>query len=340
MQIDIKTKRLDLAHQWTISRNSSSFKENVFITLERDNISGLGEAAPNIRYGESAEKTIQAIQSAISILGNSDFMDYQVIKVQLELGIKDQNCARAAIDMAILDWVSKSKNLPLYKFFGLNPEDIPHTSYSIGIDSPLNMQNKVQEYAHMPVFKIKLGTKNDREIITAIREVTSRPIRVDINEAWLDKEKAIQEINWLAEHGVEFVEQPMPADMLNEHSWLKQRSPIPLIADESVIHNEDIPLLKNAFDGINIKLMKAGGTMEALEMIKTARKLDMKVMLGCMIESSLAISAAAHIAPLADFIDLDGSLLLANDPYEGLRFENGHIILNDSPGLGVWEKHS
>ena len=271
MKISVKKQRLPLEHNWTIARNSSDYKDNVFITIEENNVVGIGEAAPNIRYNESANRTISSIKGAVNFLEKSDLFDYQDIKSHLEKIINDQNCARAAIDMAILDWIGKSKNIPLYKYFRLNSDDIPLTSYSIGIDTIGNMKKKVEEFAHMPIFKIKLGTNKDREIVSAIRKVTSNPIRVDINEAWNRKEKALEEIEWLATKNVEFVEQPMPANMLEESFWLKKRSPLPIIADESVINNKDIPRLKDAFDGINIKLMKAGGILESLEMIKTAK---------------------------------------------------------------------
>lgn len=339
MKISVKKQRLFLAHNWTIARGSSDYKDNVFLTIEKDNIVGYGEAAPNSRYNESPDKTIASINSVIDFLKEADFKDYQGIKLHLDKIINDQNCARAAIDMAILDWIGKSKKMPLYNYFGLKPENIPLTSYSIGIDTITNMQKKVEEFAHMPIFKIKLGTNKDREIISAIREVTNNPIRVDINEAWKLKEKALEQIEWLAGKNIEFVEQPMPSKMAEESFWLSERSPLPIIADESAVSNKDIPLIKGVFDGINIKLMKAGGILESLEMIKTAKSFDMKIMLGCMIETSIAISAAAHIAPLADYIDLDGSLLLANDPYKGIEIINGRIIHSDLPGLGVSEKN-
>jgi L-alanine-DL-glutamate epimerase-like enolase superfamily enzyme len=218
---------------------------------------------------------------------------------------------------------------------GLNPENAPLTSFSIGIDTPLNMQQRINEKSEMPIFKIKLGKDNDREIIEAIRKVTQNVIRVDANEGWYDKEEAIQQIEWLAKQNVEFVEQPMPADMLEETAWLKERSPLPLIADEAVKQTADIPNLAQAYHGINIKLMKSGGILEALSMIHLARAMKMQIMIGCMVESSVAISAAAQIAPLVDYIDLDGNLLLANDPYSGVKVIEGKLKYNSSPGLGV-----
>ncbi len=336
--LKIKTKKLHLAHTWTIARNSSDFKENVFVEIYKDGISGLGEAAPNVRYDEDAERTTQRLVDCIAVLKGKNLLNFQDLRSIIGQIIPDQSCAKAAIDMAILDWAGKRLNTPLYKMFGLNPEQTPLTSYSIGIDAIENMQERVREKADMPIFKIKLGKENDREIIEAIREVTDNVIRVDANEGWREKEFALEQIKWLATKNIEFVEQPMPADMLEETAWLKERSPLPLIADEAVKKTSDIIKLAEAYHGINIKLMKSGGILEALSMIHLARAMDMKIMLGCMVESSVAISAAAQIAPFVDYVDLDGNLLLADDPYLGVKVKQGKLIYNDQPGLGVIEK--
>lgn len=336
--ITVKTKRLNLSHSWTIARNTSDFKENVFVEINRDRITGIGEAAPNIRYDEDVERTKARLINCSKILQWKDLSQFQDLKTEIDAEITDQACAKAAIEMAILDWVGKKINVPLYKMFGLNPQKTAATSYSIAIDSIENMQQRVRENADMPIFKIKLGKKNDREIIEGIRAVTNKTIRVDANEGWADKEFALEQINWLAGKGIEFVEQPMPAEMLNEAAWLKKRSPLPIIADEAVKKTTDIVKLAEAYHGINIKLMKSGGILEAISMIHLARAMNMKIMLGCMIESSLAISAAAQIAPLVDFVDLDGNLLLANDPYSGVRVDKGKLNYNNLAGLGVVEK--
>lgn len=336
--LKVETKKLHLKHRWTIARNSSNYKENVFVQLTKDGITGVGEAAPNIRYDEDAERTTQSLIDCTEILKGKNFLNFQDLKTEIDKIITDQSCAKAAIDMAILDWVGKKLNVPLYKMFGLNPEQAPLTSYSIGIDTTENMQERVRERADFPIFKIKLGKENDREIIEAIREVSNKTIRVDANEGWQDKEYALKQIKWLANKNVEFVEQPMPADMLEEAVWLKDRSPLPIIADEAVKKTSDIIKLAEAYDGINIKLMKSGGILEALSMIHLARAVNMKIMLGCMVESSMAISAAAQIAPFVDYVDLDGNLLLADDPYLGVKVKRGKLIYSDLPGLGVVEK--
>ena len=198
--------------------------------------------------------------------------------------------------------------------------------------------SKVKEAVDFPVLKIKVGRDNDEALLAAVREVTDRPLRVDANEGWRDKEVAIRKIRWLQGLGVELIEQPLPAAMIEETAWLRQRADIPIIADEAVKCAGDIPGLAGAYDGINIKLMKAGGIQEAIHMIHVARALGLKVMLGCMIESSLGISAAAHLTPLVDYADLDGNLLISNDPFLGATVEHGKLILNDRPGLGISER--
>jgi L-alanine-DL-glutamate epimerase-like enolase superfamily enzyme len=197
------------------------------------------------------------------------------------------------------------------------------------------MQQKLKEAADFPVYKIKVGLKNDEEILRAIRQVTDKPLRVDANEGWKSKEEAVEKINWMATQGVEFVEQPMPAAMLEETRWVRERIKLPLFADEAVLSSADIPKLVGIYDGINVKLMKAGGITEALRMIALARSLNLKIMLGCMIESSVGCSAAAHISPLVDYADLDGNLLITNDPFKGVTVKNGKLILPNRPGIGV-----
>lgn len=338
--IKIETKQLELAHTWTIARNSSDYKNNVFIEINKDGITGIGEAAPNVRYDEDAERTTQCMLDVQPILLKNDFFEYNDLKKQIDAQITNQSCAKAALDMAILDWVSKKEGQPLCTFLGIETNRVPLTSFSIGIDSLKNMQQRVLEAEEMPIFKIKLGKsiQNDREIITAIREVTDKVIRVDANEGWKNKEEALEQIHWLKERNIEFIEQPMPAEMMDETAWLKERSPLPLIADEAVKRTSDIPSLASAYHGINIKLMKSGGILEALSMIKLAREMEMQIMLGCMVESSVAISAAAHIAPLVDYADLDGNLLLKNDPYIGVEVKEGAFIYNSQPGLGVTKR--
>ncbi len=333
--IDVKTKRLFLKHTWTIARGSSDYKDNVFVRIEKDGIVGIGEAAPNVRYGENAQLTTQRIREAAPIFQKNDFFHYWDIKEELDATITDQSCAKAALDIALMDWVGKALNVPLYRLFGFDTAKAPVTSFSIGIDTPEMIRKKVQEAEPFPILKIKVGTDRDEEIIQAVRSVTDKPIRVDANEGWKSKEEALEKIQWLKDQGVEFIEQPMPASMLEETAWLREHSPMPIIADEAVKTAADIPKLARAYDGINIKLMKSGGILEALRMIHIAKALGMKIMLGCMIESSVAISAAAHLAPMVDYADLDGNLLISNDPFTGVKVDHGRFVYNNKPGLGV-----
>jgi len=331
-------KKLKLKNVWTISRSSSDYKENVFLKIEKEGITAYGEAAPNVRYGENAQLTKKLIDKNAPLILEQDLFKYTEIKEIIDEAVTGQNCAKAALDMAVMDWVAKAMNIPLYKLLGLDSDKIPITSFSIGIDSISEIKNKVRDASDYPLLKIKLGADNDEEIIDAVREVTDKPLRVDANEGWKDKETALKKIQWLQKKGVEFIEQPMPAEMLEETAWLKQRIDLPLVADEAVINAQSIPALSGIYDGINIKLMKAGGIQEALKMTHIAKALKMDVMFGCMIESSLAIAAAAHLAPLAKWIDLDGNLLINNDPFCGVTVSAGRLTLNSTPGLGVSER--
>jgi L-alanine-DL-glutamate epimerase-like enolase superfamily enzyme len=249
--------------------------------------------------------------------------------------VKGQWAAKAAIDMALVDWVTQKMGVPLYRYFGLDRRDAPVTTFSIGIDTPEKTREKVREAEAFPVLKIKVGLGTDEATIEAVRSVTKKPLRADANEGWKDKEEAVRKINWLESQGVEFIEQPLPAPLIEDAKWVRKRVHIPIIADEACLHPSDIPKVAEAFDGVNIKLMKCGGVLEAYRMIQIARSLGLKTMLGCMIESSVGVTAAAHLSPLVDWADLDGNLLIANDPYEGVKVEKGKLVLPERPGLGL-----
>jgi L-Ala-D/L-Glu epimerase len=236
--------------------------------------------------------------------------------------------------MALYDLVGKMLNVPLYKLLGLNPKQTPHTSFTIGIDTPTEMAKKALLAKEYPILKIKVGTKHDLDIIQAIREVTNAVVRVDANTAWTPKE-AIKMINELAPYNIEFVEQPIAPHDLTGLKLIRDNVPVPIIADESCVIVEDIPRLAECVDGVNFKLMKSNGITNVLKMIHVARAHNLRVMIGCMIESSLAITAAAHLTPLVDYADLDGHLLIDDDPYEGVKVINGKLILPEAPGLGV-----
>jgi len=303
------------------------------VELEHDGLVGRGEAAPIARYGQDAASAARAAEKMVARLGDPRAFDSEAARV----AVAGEPAAEAAIDMALRDLAGKRLGVPLYELMGIDPSSMPVTSFTIGMDTPEVVEQKVREAEEFAVLKVKMGSKDDDRVLETVRSVTDRPVRVDANEGWALAD-ALARLDWLQEMGVEFVEQPLPADQLAEMRELKKQSPLPLIADESVGRAEDIPRLAEAFDGINIKLMKCGGLGEALRMIHVARAHGMKIMLGCMVESSLAVTAAAHIAPLVDFADLDGNLLITNDPFIGAEVREGKLVLPSEPGLGVRDR--
>jgi len=322
---------LHLRHTFRIARGASDQRHNLLVELEAGGFVGLGEAAPILRYNEDRASAAAALEAMAPRLGDLR----RFASAARAAAVAGQRSAEAAVDMALHDLAGKRLGVPLYELLGLDPTRLPSTSFTIGMDTPESVARKVREAAEYPILKIKLGSPDDREMLTAVRDAAPHCIlRVDANEGW-DLQGAEQRLEFLARLGVEFVEQPLPAACIEETRALRRRSPLPFVADESVQTAEDIPRLAGAFDGINIKLMKCGGLGEALRMIAVARAHGMQVMLGCMIETSLAITAAAQIASLVDTTDLDGHLLIADDPFVGMTVEQGRLRLPDGPGLGV-----
>lgn len=332
--VDARIYEVQLKYAWTLSRGTWNVRRNVLVRIEKDGTSGMGEAAPIARYNENAEGGLAFIEKARPIL-EKDLWQYFERWQELDALVPGEHAAKAALDMAILDWVGKKLGVPAYRFFGLDKDKTPPTTYSIGIDEVKVMQEKVREARDFSVYKIKLGSKDDKAIIDGIRAVTSKPLRVDANEGWKTKKEALAMIDWLVGRGVELVEQPMPAGMFDEYKWLKERSKLPLFADESLMKATDIPKIAEGFHGINIKLMKCGGIQEAVRMVAMARAMGLKLMLGCMVETSLGITAGASIAPLFDYADLDGNLLITNDPFKGVQTVKDRLVLGDKPGLGI-----
>lgn len=327
---------LKLKEVFTISRGSKSEVPNVFLSVTKNGITGFGEAGPNTRYEETPEKVIEYFKGLPDNFFDEIKSPDEIAQKLQTLGIPHIQSAKAAIEMAWLDWWAKSKNEPLWRLWELNSPKSPVTSYTIGLDTPERMQQKIRAASQYPVYKIKLGTDRDREIIEAIREVTDKPLRVDANEGWTTLEQAKREIEFLATQNVELIEQPMPSLEFELMKELKKWSPLPLAADESFIGDENLEEIAEAFHVINIKLMKIGSLMKAREVIKEAHFLGMEVMIGCMIESSLANAAGALLALEAEYADLDGHLLIGNDPFKGLNVLNsGEIELSEKPGFGV-----
>jgi L-alanine-DL-glutamate epimerase-like enolase superfamily enzyme len=332
MSLRIRHHALDLRlrHTFRIARGASDVRENLWIELEHANEVGLGEAAPIRRYAEDRGSAAAAIETMAARLGDPRAFALAA----REAAVAGQSSAEAAVDMALHDLAGRRLGVPVYELLGLDRTRTPATSFTIGLDTPEVVARKVKEAAAYAVLKVKMGSADDREVLTAVRDCTDRPLRVDANEGWTPEE-ALERLDWLARLGVEFVEQPLPASRLEDTRALRRRSPLPFYADESVHRAADIPALAGAFDGVNIKLMKCGGLAEAMRMIAVARAHGLEVMLGCMIESSLAVTAAAHLSPLADAADLDGNLLLDADPFVGATVVDGRLVLPDAPGLGV-----
>ena len=330
-----KIVRLNLRHAWTTTMSTSTYRDTLHTTFNRDGITGRGEGAPIVRYHENVQDALKAAESVRELLLTADPMQFAKIMSQVFQRVPANWAGKAAIDIALMDWVGQKLGVPLYSLFGLDPADAPVTTFSIGIDTPEITRQKTREAADYPVLKIKVGLATDEPTIEAVRSVTKKPLRVDANEGWKDKEEAVRKINWLEKQGVEFMEQPMPAEMIEETRWVRSRVHIPIIADESCQRITDIPKLREAFDGVNVKLDKSGGILEAHRMLLLAKSLGMKTMLGCMVSSSVSCTAAAHLSPLVDYADLDGNLLIANDPYHGVKVEKGKLILPKGPGLGL-----
>ncbi len=334
-KLETEIIRLRLRHTWTTVMSSSEYRDTILVRYTREDITGHGEGAPIVRYKENAESARAAVQSVADLIAGSDPWQFEKLMAEAFSRIEGEHAAKAAIDIALMDWVGQKLGVPLYRYFGLDPADAPVTTFSIGIDTPEITRQKVREAVAYPVLKIKVGLDTDEATIAAVRSVTDKPLRVDANEGWKDKEEAVRKINWLAAKGVEFVEQPMPAARLEEMRWVHERVHLPIIADEACVKASDIPRLVGAYDGVNVKLDKCGGIMEAYRMIQVARALGLKTMLGCMISSSVSVTAAAHLSPLVDYADLDGNLLIANDSFTGVTVERGKLILPDRPGLGL-----
>ncbi len=326
---------LKLRHAFNLARSSRTVTPDVQVQLEYDGLVGYGEASMPPYLGES----IDSVTSFLSRLDMSQFKDpFRIDDIHDYMdSVAPGNCAaKASVDIALHDLLGKIMGQPWYKIWGLNPEKAPATSFTIGIDKPDVVRQKVDEAAPYKVLKIKMGLDNDKELVEIIRSKTDVPICVDANQGWTDKEKALDMCHWLAERNCLFVEQPMDKSMIEETAWLRERSPLPLIADEFLQRLPDVRRAAQAYDGINIKLMKCTGLHEAYKMAVLARALGMKVMLGCMTETSCAISAAAQIAPMADWADLDGNLLISNDIFDGAKIIAGKIsIPRDRPGIGV-----
>ncbi len=334
LNLSFKPYELKLRHSFNLAKYSRTTTPDVLVQLEYDGIVGYGEASMPPYLGES-------IASVCEFLGKLDLSQFiDPFRIEEILAYDDSvapnnRAAKASVDIALHDLLGKIMGQPWYKIWGLSPEKAPNTSFTIGIDTAEVVRKKVDEAAPYKVLKVKMGLDNDKELVEIIRSKTDRPICVDANQGWDDKENALEMCHWLAERNCLFVEQPMPKEKIDETAWLRERSPLPIIADEFLQRLPDVLRAKDAYDGINIKLMKSTGMHEAYKMAVLARSLGMKIMLGCMTETSCAVSAAAQLAPMVDWADLDGNLLIANDCFDGMKIVDGKVTLTDRPGIGV-----
>ena len=334
-QLETEIKRLKLRHTWTTTMSSSEFRDTLHVRYTRDGATGYGEGAPIVRYHENAVDAQKSLESMRDFLLSVNPWQFRKNSAELFGKLQGKFAAKAAIDIAWMDWLGKKLDVPLYRYLGLDPRDTPLTTFSIGIDTPEITRQKTQEADAFPILKIKVGLATDEPTIEAVRSVTRKPLRVDANEGWTDKEEAVRKINWLETQGVEFIEQPMPAAMIEETRWVRSRVHLPIIADEACLNAAAVPKLAEAYDGVNVKLDKCGGIQETLRTISVARACGMKVMIGCMVSTSVSVTAAAHLSPLVDYADLDGNLLIANDPFRGVKVEKGKLLLPEGPGLGL-----
>ena len=329
-----KPYELKLKHAFNLAKSSRTTTPDVQVELEYDGIVGYGEASMPPYLGESVESVTKFL-SQLDLSQFSDPFRIEDIHDYMDQVAPDNRAAKASVDIALHDLLGKIMGQPWYKIWGLNPDKAPDTSFTIGIDKADVVRKKVDEASPYNVLKVKMGLDNDKELVEIIREKTDRPICVDANQGWNDKEKALEMIHWLAERNCLFVEQPMPKEMIEETAWLRERSPLPIIADEFLQRLPDVKRAAEAYDGINIKLMKSTGMHEAYKMAVLAKSMGMKVMLGCMTETSCAVSAASQLAPMVDWADLDGNLLIANDIFDGMKIVNGKVTIPDRPGIGV-----
>ena len=343
MRITVETFTVNKRFPLTISRGTTTQTTNILVTVEQDGIEGWGEASPFSlgNYRQSTQMLQESLKQVTPLLSNFSPLERQQIELVLQKA-QVPSSAQAALDIALHDWVGKKVELPLWRLWGLNRNAIVPTSVTIGINSPEAAKARVRDwlqFTDVRVLKIKLGNPNgikaDQEMLIAVREeAPTQELYVDANGGW-NLEDAVVMCNWLADFGVKYVEQPLAQGEEDKLAQLKKRSPLPIFVDESCLTSRDIPQFANCIDGINIKLMKAGGLSEAMRMVHTARSHNLQVMFGCYSDSSLSNTAAAHLSPLADYLDLDSHLNLKDDPFTGATIQNGRVLPNDQPGLGV-----
>ena len=326
---------LQLKHAFNLAKSQRTTTPDVQVEIEYDGLTGYGEASMPPYLGESVA-TVTSFLSGLDLKQFNDPFRIEEIHDYMEKVAPGNRAAKAAVDIALHDLMGKIMRQPWYKIWGLDPSKAPCTSFTVSYDAnPTEQKAKIKDASPYKVIKVKMGLDHDKELVEAIRHSTDAPICVDANQGWNDKEAALEMCHWLNDRGCLFVEQPMPKEMIDETAWLRERSPLPIIADEFLQRLPDVRRAAQAYDGINIKLMKSTGMHEAYKMAVHAKALGMKVMLGCMTETSCGVTAAAQLSPMADWADLDGNLLIANDRFDGLKIVDGKVTIPDRPGIGV-----
>lgn len=335
MKLSFAPYELQLRHTFTVSSYSRKTTPGVQVRIDYEGHTGYGEASMPPYLGQSVE-TVTSFLSRVDLSQFNDPFQLDTILAYIDSLSPGDEAAKAAVDIALHDLVGKLMGQPWWRIWGLDPSKTPYTTFTIGIDTPEVVRQKTRECAdRFKILKVKVGLDNDKEMIQTIREITDLPLAVDANQGWKDREKALDEIFWLKENGIVMVEQPMAKERIDDNAWITERSPLPVFADESIKRLADIPSIKGAYHGINIKLMKCTGMREAWKMANYAHAEGMRIMIGCMTETSCAVSAAAQLSPVADFADLDGNLLITNDLFRGMEVVDGKITLPDRPGIGL-----
>ena len=335
MQLHFYPYELQLKHTFTVSSYSRTTTPGVQVKIDYQGYTGYGEASMPPYLGQSVE-SVTAFLQKVNLEQFADPFCLEDILTYVDRLSPGDSAAKAAVDIALHDLVGKMLGAPWYRIWGYDPAKAPSTTFTIGIDTPEVMKEKTLECAgQFNILKVKLGTDRDKELIQTIRSVTDLPLAVDVNQGWGDRFQALDMIYWLKEQGIVMVEQPLAIDRYDDQAWLFERSPLPLFADESIQRLPDVRRMHGLFSGINIKLMKCTGLREAHKMVELARALDMQVMLGCMTETSCAVSAAAQLSPAVDFADLDGNLLISNDLFSGVTVVDGKLTLPSTPGIGI-----
>jgi L-alanine-DL-glutamate epimerase-like enolase superfamily enzyme len=334
MRLKFYPYTINLKEQFNLSISSRTTTPALIVEIEDNGITGFGEASLPPYLSEDQ----QSVNEFLKKVNLSNFKipaDINLILDYIDNLSKENNAAKAAIDIALHDLIGKQKKVPLYQYLNIGKRRDICTSFTIGITEFKKLKQKIDAASDYKFLKIKLGTFNDKEIVLTIRDLTDKPLFIDVNQGWTDKYFALDMINWLCEQNVILIEQPLQKEKIQDISWLTERTRLPIIADESVQGLNDLEKIKDIYSGVNIKLMKAGGIRQAHSMMKRSKELNLKIMLGCMTETSCAITAASHLSPLADWVDLDGAELISNDLFTGMKIKKGKLIIPELPGIGI-----